>query len=495
MIPRRSRSLRRRCPPRVAILAALVVAAAPSGASSAAQPPPTPEADGGRYSSAITTAPQATEAGVRAVIYGLPIVLMEITLKKTTNAVPGRHLIRPVNQFAHMRAFPTAAFKDVVRANVDTLYSSAFLDLAQEPLVLSVPDTHGRYYLLPMLDAWTNVFATPGSRTTGTAALAFLITGPRWVGDVPAGMQQLKSPTDMAWILGRTETHGPDDYAAVHAIQDGYTLVPLSRYGKPYDPPAATFDPGVDMQTPPIEQVRRMSAATFFSTLARLLEANPPPADEAPVLAMLAGIGIRPGRPFDPRSLDPAVAAALEHSVDAAFSRLQEAQRNLGSPANGWHIPPRNVGAFATDFRTRAIIAMLAFGANLPADAIYPTTFVDSAGQPLDGAHRYVLHFEPGRAPPVNAFWSVTMYDADSFFVDNPINRYAVSSWMPLRKSADGSLDIYLQTEPPAGDQTANWLPAPAGRFNVTLRMYWPTDSSPSINDGTWQPPPIVRRP
>jgi hypothetical protein len=436
---------------------------------------------------------EAMEAGVQAVIYGLPLVLMDITMRKTTNVSPVSRLARPVNQFAHLRTFPTAAFKDVVRANVDTLYSSAFLDLAKEPLVLSVPDTHGRYYLLPMLDAWTNVFATPGSRTTGTKPGNFVIAGPGWSGIVPRGMQQLKSPTNMVWILGRTQTNGPEDYSAVHSIQDGYTLVPLSQYGKPYTPPGGTFDPSVDMKTPPIEQVQKMSAAKFFGALARLLKTNPPPATEAPILEKLARIGIKPGEQFDASKLDPSVGKGLESSVSIALEKLQEIQKHSGTPVNGWHIPPKNLGNYGTDYGTRAVIALIAFGANLPADAVYPTTYVDAANRPLNGANQYVLHFDKGLTPPVNAFWSVTMYNSESFFVNNPINRYAISSWMPLRHNSDGSIDLYVQHESPEKGNEANWLPAPEGAFNITLRMYWPKDKEPSINDGTWVPPAVAR--
>jgi hypothetical protein len=437
----------------------------------------------------------AMQAGAQAVIYGLPLVLMDITMRKTTNMVPGHLLARPVNQFAHLRAFPTAAFKDVVRANVDTLYSSAFLDLAKEPLVLSVPDTHGRYFLLPLLDAWTNVFATLGSRTTGTQSGSFVITGPNWVGTLPPGMHELRSPTNMAWILGRTQTNGPADYAAVHGVQDGYTLMPLSEWGKPYTAPAGSFDPTVDMKTPPIEQLRRMTATRFFNALARLLETNPPPAAEAAILEKLAKIGVRPGHAFNPAALDPEVAKGLEQSVPAAFAKLEEARKRAGTPVNGWHIPPRSLGNFGTDYGTRALIAWIAFGANLPADAVYPTTYVDSANKPLSGANRYTLHFEKGMTPPVNAFWSVTMYDSQSFFVDNPINRYAISSWMPLNRNSDGSIDLYIQHDSPGKPREANWLPAPEGNFNVTLRMYWPKDESPSINDGSWVPPAVTQAP
>jgi hypothetical protein len=438
-------------------------------------------------------AQQAMETEVEAVLYGLPLVLMDITMRKTTNRVPDRLLARPVNQFAHLRAFPTAAFKDVVRANVDTLYSSAFLDLAHEPIVLSVPDTHGRYYLLPMLDAWTNVFATPGSRTTGTKAGTFVIAGPNWSGTLPPSMQQLRSPTNMVWILGRTQTNGPQDYAAVHAIQDGYTLVPLSRYGRPYTPPAGRFDSTVDMKTPPVEQLRNMSGAQFFSALARLLKLNPPPASDAPMLEKLARIGVKPGEPFDPTKLDPAGAHGLDKALPTAFAKLQEVQKRAGTPTNGWHIPPKNLGDYGTDYGTRALIAVIAFGANLPADAVYPTTYVDATDRPLNGANRYILHFDKGMTPPVNAFWSVTLYDSESFFVDNPLNRYAISSWMPLKLRSDGSLDIYVQKESPGKDQESNWLPAATGEFNLTLRMYWPKGGAPSIMDGSWIPPGVRR--
>jgi hypothetical protein len=438
---------------------------------------------------------RALEAGAQAVIYGLPLVLMDITMRKTTNVASGRVLAKPPNQFAHLRAFPTAAFKDVVRANVDTLYSSAFLDLARGPIVLSVPDTHGHYYLLPMLDAWTNVFASPGSRTTGTKPGTFVITGPNWSGTLPEGMHQLKSSTNMVWILGRTQTNGPEDYGEVHTIQDGYTLVPVSQYGKPYSPPSGTFDPSVDMKTLPIGQLRNMGTVEFFSRLAQLLKANPPPASEAPILNKLAQIGVTPGEVFDPTTLDPAVAQGLEQSIPAAFAKLQEAQKHTGTPVNGWHIPPRNLGNFGTDYGTRAIIALIAFGANLPEDAVYPTTYVDAAGRPLSGANRYTLHFEKEMTPPVNAFWSVTMYDSQSFFVDNRINRYAISSWMPLQHNNDGSIDLCIERESPDNAIDANWLPAPDGNFNITLRMYWPKDKAPSINDGTWAPPAVVQVP
>jgi hypothetical protein len=435
----------------------------------------------------------ALETGVQAVMYGLPLVMMDLTMQNFTHAPPP--FGAPANQFLHVRKFPTASFKQIVRANVDTLYSSAFLDLSKEPLVLSVPDTHERYFLLPLFDAWTDVFATPGTRTSGNKASNYVIAGPDWSGTPPAGPKVLRSPTNMAWLLGRTQTNGPEDYPAVHAIQEGYNLAPLSTFGGSYAPSAVAIDPSFDWKTPPVEKLKAMSAAQYFNALARLLQRNPPPAADAPVLARMARIGIAPGQPFDPSHLDSASAKAIEGSLTVAIAKIRQAvtQAPTGATENGWRIPPMTVGDFGTNYFTRALITWIAFGANLPADAVYPTSYVDADGKPLNGSNRYTLHFDKAHTPPVNAFWSVTMYGPDSFFVDNSINRYAVSSWMHLQPGTDGSLDIYIQKEPPEKDKEANWLPAPAGDFNVTLRMYWPRSEKPSVLDGTWVPPGLMR--
>jgi len=442
---------------------------------------------------AATKEKEALEAGVEGVVYGLPLVIMDITKQKTINVTRPEAFAAPINQFANVPEFPTAAFKDVVRLNVDTLYSFAWLDLSKEPIVLSVPDTKGRYYLMPMLDAWTNVFASPGKRTTGTKAGHFAITGPSWSGTLPAGVQEIKAPTNMVWIIGRTQTNGPKDYAAVHAIQRGYKLVPLSSFGKPYLPPEGTVDPNIDTKTPPVEQLEKMNAATFFSTLVTLLKSNPPPPSEAPVLARLAKIGVVPGEKFDPGKLDPAIAKGLERSVSVALEKLRAAAKETGAPVSDWRIPPMILGNYGTDYGVRAAIALWGLGANLPADALYPSTNVDGDGKPLNGANRYMLHFDKGETPPVNAFWSITMYNADSFFVDHPINRYAISSWMPLKHNKDGSIDLFIQHESPGKDKEVNWLPAPADEFNLTMRMYWPKETPPSIIDGSWKPPAVTK--
>jgi hypothetical protein len=437
------------------------------------------------------SAEEAQTIGVEAVVFGLPLVVMDLTKRVSTN-VPGPqpNAHAPINQFGNALKYPPASDHTVVRLNIDTLYSWAWLDLTKEPMVLSVPDTHGRYYMMPMLDAWTNVFASPGKRTTGTKPGNFAITGPGWNGTLPSGVKQIKATTNTVWIIGRTQTNGPKDYPAVNALQTQYKITPLSAFGTAYTPPPGVVDPAVDMKVGPGEQLSRMDATTYFKTLARLLATNPPPPRDAPALAKLAKIGVVPGQDFDPGKLDPAVAKGLEKSVQVALERLEAAAKTWGKLVNGWNVPPMNVGEFGTDYGFRAVVAFIGLGANRPADAIYPFAFVDGDGKPLNGAKRFVLHFDKGRTPPANAFWSLTMYDAQSFPVENPIDRYTISSWMPLKYNKDGSLDVYVQTDSPGKDKEANWLPAAAGDFSITMRVYWP---KPAMIDGSWTPPPVKR--
>ncbi len=464
----------------------------PVGTAGAATPAPATGKAAAAHDHTVTlTEEAALQLGAEAVIYGYPLVLADVTKQVQTNVVAPQHNGRaPINQFSNFLRFPTAAYRDVVRVNVDTLYSLAWLDLTKEPIVLSVPDTHGRYYLMPVLDAWTNVFASPGKRTTGTQAGQFAIVGPNWTGTLPAGLTELKSPTNTAMIAGRTQANGPAEYAVVNAIQRQYQLSPLSAFGNPYTAAAGVVDPEIDMKTPPVDQVSQMSATTFFNRLAALMAANPPPATDAPVLAKLARIGIVPGQPFDMRRLDPAVAKGLEGSVHTAMTSLQASTEDMGKSANGWRIMPMNIGNFGTAYGLRAVIALIGLGANLPQDAMYPTAFEDSDGQPLTGSNRYVLHFGKGALPPANAFWSLTMYDARSFLVENPTNRYNIAGWMPLTYNPDGSLDVYIQHDSPGGGKESNWLPAAAGEFSVTLRVYWPKET---MLDGSWKPPAIRR--
>ena len=223
---------------------------------------------------------------------------MDITRKQLTNVERAEGISAPMNTFANIPAYPTADMKVVVRPNFDTLYSSGWLDLTKEPVVASVPDTGGRYYLFPMLDMWTDVFASPGWRTTGTQATNFLVTPPGWTGSVPDGMQQIKAPTPYVWIIGRTKTDGPPDYDAVHKIQAGYKITPLSRWGKTAEAVAGKIDPSVDMKTPPKVQVDTMSADRYFAYAAELLKLHPPHITDEPIVARMKRIGIEARQEF-----------------------------------------------------------------------------------------------------------------------------------------------------------------------------------------------------
>lgn len=435
------------------------------------------------------TAAEAHAIGVDAYIYFYPLLSMDITRKQFTNIEPGKEFGKgPMNMFVSVPQYPPADFKGVVRSNFDTLYSIAWLDLTKEPLVIAAPDTDGRFYLLPMLDMWTDVFASPGWRTTGTEAGQFLVTPPGWTGTVPAGMSHLSAPTPFVWIIGRTKTDGAADYAAVHKIQAGYTVTPLSRLGKEPEAVTVKVDPAVDMKTPPKIQVDSMSAANYFTYAADLLKVNPPHSTDQPMLAQIKRIGIEAGKPFDMDALDPQIRAALQTVPQDAQALMTWKVPTLAREVNGWSMNTDTMGVYGNYYLKRAIVTQMGLGANLPEDAIYPLNIGDSDGKPLEGANKYVLHFNKGEAPPVNAFWSITLYDPEGFQVGNSLNRFAVSSWMPFKANADGSLDLYFQNESPGKDLEANWLPAPKGPFNLTMRLYGP--KAEALN-GQWNPPAV----
>jgi hypothetical protein len=437
---------------------------------------------------------EALEIGVEAYIYGYPLVTMEMTRRVMTNVAKSKAKNAPMGRFANMREYPTAAFKDITAPNADTLYSVAWLNLAKEPYVLSLPDEKGRYYLMPMLSGWTDVFQVPGTRTTGTKAQTFAITGPGWQGTLPGAVKELKSPTNMVWILGRTYCTGtPADYKAVHKLQDQYKLVPLSAYGKPYTPPPGQVDPSVDMKTPVREQVNGMDAGAYFKLLAVLMKDNPPAKEDAPMVAKLAKIGLVPGQEFDPSKLDPVVAKGLQGVPNAALEKIMANFRTMATIINGWGIFLKT-GLYGTNYLDRALVTAIGLGANRPQDAIYPTSEEDADGNPYDGAHKYVMHFPKGQMPPAKAFWSLTMYNAEYFFVTNPLNRYTLSSRSKFKPNKDGSVDLHIQHESPGKDKEANWLPAPKDKFVLMLRLYWPVEPpQPSIIDGSWKPPAVKK--
>ena len=437
------------------------------------------------------TATEAQAIGVDAYIYLYPLVTMDITRRQLTNEMPGKGMGGPMNSFVNIPAYPTAEMRAVVRPNFDTLYSSGWLDLTREPMIVSVPDTNGRYYLLPMLDMWTDVFASPGWRTTGTGAGNFAVVPPAWTGSLPENVVRIDAPTFYVWIIGRTKTDGPQDYNAVHKIQAGYKVTPLSQWGKATEPVEVKIDPTVDMKTPPKIQVDTMSADKFFSYAAEVLKLQPPHITDQPIIAQMKRIGIEPGKNFDIGNLNPVVHQALESAPTEAQKLMSWKVRSLARVANGWSMNTDTMGAYGNYYLKRAIVAQLGLGANLPEDAIYPLNLVDDGGKPLDGANRYTIHFDKGATPPVDAFWSITLYDQEGYQVANALNRFAVSSWMPFVYNADGSLDLYFQNESPGANREANWLPAPKGPFNLTMRLYAPKSEALT---GRWNPSSVIKQ-
>lgn len=436
------------------------------------------------------------KVAVDAYLYAYPLVTMEFSRRQLTNVPDARTaLLRaPANQFSHAREYPAADSKDVVRFNFDTLYSFAWLDLRDGPVVLRVPEARDRYYLTPMLDMWTDVFAVPGTRNTFGEARDFLVAAPGWSGDVPAGLDLISAPTPHVWVMGRTQANGPDDFAEVHRVQDQYRIIPLDAWGAHDEAPAPAaveVDPTVDAVTPPLEQVNALSSIEFFTLFAELLKENPPHPNDYPILHRMRRIGIRPGDSFDPDALASEARAAVEAARDTALGDLVQAmsEASIGIVRNGWNWE-QSFGTYGTSYRVRALVAMAGLGANLPEDAIYPNAFVDADDEPFSGDNEYVLHFPADQLPGVDAFWSLTMYDADGFQVPNPIDRFVIRDRDPLAVNDDGSLDIYIQHASPGPDRESNWLPAPAGAFSPMLRLYSPTTETLG---GAFVPPPIVK--
>jgi hypothetical protein len=445
--------------------------------------------------SAQDKAKSSFDTAIDAYIYGYPLVTMEMSRRVATNVAEQTDQGGPMGVLSSARTYRDASYRGVTAPNADTLYSSAWMDVAKEPYILSIPDMKGRYFLMPVLDGWTNVFQVPGKRTTGAGAQKYAITGRNWKGKLPAGVKELKSPTDIVWLLGRIYCSGtPEDYKEVHAIQDELSLVPLSFYGKAYTAPAGTVDPKIDTKTAVRDQVNALSAEEYFKLLAELMKKDPPAAADAPMVAKMKKLGILPedeGDVFDLKRLAPELNLKFGDVPKAANEKIMGHFKDAGTIENGWVFSIKT-GLYGTDYLQRAFVTAIGLGANRPQDAVYPTSETNSEGTAYDGANKYVMHFEKGQFPPVDGFWSLTMYNAQYFFYGNTLNRYTLSQRNDLKPNADGSVDLLIQHDSPGSDKESNWLPSPAGKFILMLRMYWPTTTPPSIIDGTWKIPAVT---
>ncbi|WES65995.1 DUF1254 domain-containing protein [Microbacter sp. GSS18] len=412
--------------------------------------------------------------------YFYPLILMDATQRVATGGGSGG----TVNSFVHKRAFPPGDFRDVVRPNFDTLYSTAWLDLRDGPQVLTVGEPVRRFFMLPLLDMWTDVFAVIGTRTTGDDAGEYAIVPPGWSGALPHGMARIDAPTSRVWVLGRTQTNGVADYPAVHAVQDCFDVRPLAGRQHPAEP-EASHD-----AVAPVDHVAALSGVEFFARAAELLTVDPPHLTDQPILSRLRRLGIEPGRPFDAGGSSPEVLAAMSAAPKEAVARMAVAIGSATPTVNGWSTRRAGIGVYGTDYLIRAAVAMIGLGANLPEDALYPLLATDEDGHEPVGEKDYVLHFDADELPPVDAFWSLTMYDGEGFTVPNRLDRYALGDRDPLVYADDGALDLLISRTSPGGPAEANWLPSPPGPLGLTLRLYGPR---PEALDGRWNPPTLRR--
>lgn len=426
----------------------------------------------------VPTRAQAALIGARAYVYGFPIVLMERSRALFTET-PGAGA--PMNTLLHLQEVPDHTFRAVVRPNQDTIYSSAFLDLRQGPLTLRLPCiAERRFVSFTLLDAWSNAFAS-----LRPSASEYVIAGPRSAAPTELGDATLvRAPTDLVWVIGRVELLSQRDIARVREIQREIRLGPFR--GADHEGRVAERSRG-DAARDPAAEVRAMPAHAFVDELCRLLEAQPPPPRDARILAALARVGIAPGA-FDAGAMPRHVRDGLADGVRLGRRGIALARRAMGARP-GWGPGARvPLGEYGTQYLVRALVAHVGFGANRREEAVYLNAARDRRGRALDASRRdYVLRFEPGGLPPVRAFWSVSLYGPDGFFVASPIDRYVLGSHDDLALDPDGALEIAVQHRPPA--DTRDWLPAPSGRFELTLRMYLP---EPSLARGAWTPPTIL---
>ncbi|AYN04178.1 DUF1254 domain-containing protein [Flavobacterium sp. 140616W15] len=424
-----------------------------------------------------------------AYLYGLPLVLMDIARRQSTNAEEVGSMAAPMNQFVHKSTFPDATLKNGTRLNADTYYSSAWLDLSKEPIVLSVPDTYGRYYQLSMQDAYTNIFSSLNKRTTGTGAANFLITGPKSTEPVPIGMQEIKSPTNMVRIINQIQMNSYVDGLKVYKLQRQYKLIPLSGWATDYVAPKGKIDSSVPKGSPS-EIVSKIPIGEFFNYVNQLMANNPPRDKDAETVKMFATIGIKPGSKFNLSGFNSSVQSVVRALPDKMLGALNKEITMPPKLENGWTPIDLKLGAFGTDYKHRAMISYKGLEINLPQDIINSSCMVDEGGDKLNGSNKYTIHFNQDEIPLANAFWSLTAYDAKGAFVANPMNRFTIGNRDSLIRNADGSIDIYFQRSYPGKIRENNWLPVSSGEFNIVLRVYSPKEQ---MLKGKWIIPSIKK--
>jgi hypothetical protein len=431
------------------------------------------------------------EIAKEAYIYGFPMIANYKAMYGFAIDRAGSQFKAPFNQIYNLQRTTTPADTAVITPNADTPYSMLELDLRAEPIVFCVPEVEKtRYYSVQIVDMYTFNFGYVGSRATGNGAGCYMVSGPAWKGEKPAGVAKIfPSETEFAFAIFRTQLLGPDDMPNVIKVQSGYKAQPLSQFLGEQAPPAAP-----EVQWPKFtDNAFKTDAFAFLNFLTQFTPTAP---QEVALRAKIAQIGIAPGEPYDYRKLPELDKLAQGLGIKHGFEEIQSKRLNLSPRVNGWSevVGFGDRASYNGDWLLRAADALAGIYGNDAVEALYPAAYVDGDGATLDaGKYRYTLTFPAGQYPPANAFWSVTMYDGKTqLLVANPINRYLINSPMlpELKTNADGSLTMYIQKDSPGADKEANWLPAPDGTFYLALRLYWP---KPEALEGKWKPAPVVR--
>jgi hypothetical protein len=440
----------------------------------------------------LRTLPRRRTAALaaEALVVTYPLVLMDLARAQLTTSAAGA-LTAPINQFAHMGGFGDAPFAPVITPNRDTLTSSAWLDLSGEPLVLTVPDTAGRFYAMPLYDAWTSIFATIGARTTGTRGREFVLVGPRWRGRLPRHLPVVQSPTAMAWILAHIRSDGPEDHAAVRALQAGIQLTALGRWsGQPLVPEPRPVESGPRMASSPVARLARMEPREYFEVVAHLLAENPPHRADRVRIERMSALGVGPRHPPTWSVRERPLLQEIARGMANGLAQVEATGASLASSWSPWTCP-QDLGRRRSDPLLRAAAAWTGLGAWPRSDALFFTTRADASGRPLAGTEHYALRFAPGALPPAQAFWSLTVYEDVSLVIAERSGRPTLGDRDDLRHDPDGSTVVLLQSEPPDRDD-ANWIQTPRGPFSLALRLFWPR---PAALDGSWRPPPVEHVP
>jgi len=452
---------------KTAIFAALVMSIAADASAQKGKPSLTPDE---------ARAKQAYALGVQAYLWGYPMVVMQRSRDAMTKGGDSPVtpevfnksglLFAPVNQVANAWGMLGPKFSAVQSGNSDTQYSVTWFDSSEEPYVLHLPASQGRYYTFQFIDAWTNNFHYASTRTMGSQDQKYAMVAPGWKGKLPAGVTRVDCPTPTGFIIGRWFVASEKDVAAVNELQKQVTMTPLSSFGRDYTPP----------KVPVVPAKKYTGDLAFFEQLGDTLVLNGGLSGDAGLLGLLKDIGLSVDHGFDPSALSDGEQKALAQAIPDGDAMLAAKSASMGQEINGWQLSPVLDEYFGDDYLFRAAIGYQAMFVNTPIEAYYPGVFKDTDGKTLDGTSgKYTLTFPKGKTPPVGAFWSTTMYDAKKrLMVENPINRYKIGSADNMKAGSDGSITIYIQADSPGKDKESNWLPAPKEPFYMLFRMYQP---------------------